>query len=285
MTESLTSRIKAGAVSAAERKVAAALIGAYPTAALGTVEAIALRAKVSAPTVLRFVAKLGFARFADFQAEVLQDVERRLGSPLQQMTRDPAEEGADHVYRRTLLMQADALRTAADQTVPQEFDAIARLLADPRMNVKVLGGRYSQNLAQRLATHLGQIRPGVTLLQQQLGFAYDILLDIGARDLIVVFDYRRYQEELLTFAAEAKRSGAKLCLMTDIWRSPIAEHADAILTSPDASASPFGSRVVPTAQIEALIAAVVELRREEVRDRFARIEELRGLGARKDDDA
>lgn len=276
-SEDLASRLRNSAVSTAERKLAAAFAENFPTSALGTVESLATRAGVSGPTVLRYLAKLGFARFAEFQAAVMREVDRQLGSPLIQMETPAAEAGGEeHLYRRVLLMQAEAFRRMADRVVPAEFDTIADLLADPKISVKTLGGRYSRNLAQRLALQLGQVRAGVTLLDQPLGFAYDALADIGPRDVIVLFDYRRYQSELLQFATLAREAGARVVLLTDLWRSPIAELAEAVLTAPDESASPFGSRVVPTAQVEALVAAVVERDRGSARQRLARLEALRG---------
>lgn len=272
----LIDKIRSSAHSAAERKVASVLVEGYPARALGTVEALARQAAVSAPSVLRYLSRLGFARFADFQAAVLVDVERQLGSPLQNLAVAEGLEASDHLYHRTLLMQAEALRMAAAQAVVGEFDAMAGLLADPGRGVRVMGGRYSQTLAQRLALQLGQLRPGVTLLQQTPGFAYDALIDIGPRDVVALFDFRRYQAETIRFAAGARQAGARICLLTDTWRSPIAEHADAVLTSPDASTSPFGSRVVATAQVEALVAAVAARIRETARARLARIEALRG---------
>lgn len=275
----LFDRIRSEARSTAERKVASTLLEGYPTRALATVEVLAKQASVSAPTVLRFLAKIGFSRFADFQAAAIADVERQLGSPLNNIRSEASAERPEHIYQRTLLMQAEALQLAAAQAMPAEFDAIVDLLVSPRATIKLLGGRYSQNLAQRLATQLGQLRPGVAFTPLMLGFAYDTLVDAGPQDVFVVFDYRRYQSELLTFAREARRSGARICLFTDIWRSPIAEYADAVLTSPDASTSPFGSRVVATAQIEAIVAAVSQRCCDWSRDRLARIEELRKLGA------
>ncbi len=275
----LFDRIRSEARSTAERKVASTLLEGYPTRALATVEVLAKQASVSAPTVLRFLAKIGFSRFADFQAAAIADVERQLGSPLNNIRAEASAEAPEHVYQRTLLMQAEALQLAAAQAMPAEFDAIVDLLVSPRAAIKLLGGRYSQNLAQRLATQLGQLRPGVAFTPLMLGFAYDALVDAGPQDVFVIFDYRRYQSELLTFARGARQSGARICLFTDIWRSPIAEYADAVLTSPDASTSPFGSRVVATAQIEAIVAAVSQRCRDWSRDRLARIEELRKLGA------
>lgn len=245
---------------------------------------MATRAGVSGPTVLRYLTKLGFPRFADFQNAVMLDVNRQLGSPLMQIEtaagQDPRKE---HLYRRVLLLQAESFRLMADRVVPAEFDAIADLLADPKRAIKALGGRYSRNLAQRLALQLGQVRSNVSLLDQPLGFAYDPLIDLGPRDVIVLFDYRRYQPELFHFAEGARVAGARIVLLTDVWRSPVATLADAVLTAPDDSASPFGSRVVPTAQVEALIAAVVELDRDRARERLARLEALRNGGDQTDE--
>jgi DNA-binding MurR/RpiR family transcriptional regulator len=274
----LFDKIREEARSTAERKVASVLLEGYPTRVLSTVEALAKQASVSAPTVLRFLAKIGYPRFADFQAAAIADVERQFGSPLNNIHAETPSDEPDHIYQRTLLMQAQALQTAAAQAMPAEFDVIVNMLANPRATIKLLGGRYSHNLAQRLALQLGQIRPSVVLMPLTLGFFYDALADAGPQDVFVIFDYRRYQPELLNFAREAKRSGGRICLFTDIWRSPISEHADAVLTSPDASTSPFGSRVVATVQIEAIVAAISHRTHDRSRDRLARIEELRKLG-------
>ncbi|WP_420325317.1 MurR/RpiR family transcriptional regulator [Mameliella sp.] len=263
--------------------MAAALAENFPSSAVGTVETLATRAGVSGPTVLRYLAKLGFPRFAAFQAAVLEEIERQLGSPLQQLNEEAGRETeGGHIYRNTLLMQSEALRKAANQVVPAEFDSIVELLANPKLRIKALGGRYSRNLAERLVMQMSQVREGVVLLRQEVGFAYDALADIGTRDLLIIFDYRRYQKELLQFARGASDAGARIVLMTDPWRSPIAQHAQAVLTAPDDTLSPFGSRVVPTAQIEALVAAVVERDRDAARARLSRMEALRARPGKDD---
>lgn len=278
-SQDLLARLRNGAQSGAERKVAAALSETFPTSALGTVEALANRAGVSGPTVLRYLNKLGFLRFAEFQAAVMRELDRQLGSPAVQMaTPSEPHDAGEHLYRRTLLMQAEALRRVADRAIPAEFDRIADLLADPKLTIRALGGRYSRNLAQRLVAHLGQIRAHVSLIDRSIGFAFDPLVDIGPRDLLVIFDYRRYQQDLLAFAQAARGQGARIVLLTDPTRSPVAELAEAVLTSPDGSPSPFASKVVATAQVEALIAAVVARDRDAARKRLERIEALRRGG-------
>ena len=148
-SDDLAARLRNSAVSQAERKLAAAFAENFPASALGTVEALAGRAGVSGPTVLRYLAKLGFVRFAEFQAAVKQEVDRQLGSPLVQMDH-PAEQAGgagDHLYRRVLLMQAESFRRMAERVVPAEFDAIADLLADPKLTIRPL---TKQELFQEL---------------------------------------------------------------------------------------------------------------------------------------
>ena len=71
-----------GDCSPAERKVARVLLAAYPSAGFETVARLAERAGVSGPTVLRFVQRLGYRGFPDFQEALRQDLDDRSASPL-----------------------------------------------------------------------------------------------------------------------------------------------------------------------------------------------------------
>ena len=75
-------RASVGRLTAQERKTAQALLANYPTAGLAPVAEFAERARVSAPTVLRFVAKLGFLGYPDFQRQLREELEAQLASPL-----------------------------------------------------------------------------------------------------------------------------------------------------------------------------------------------------------
>ena len=66
----------------AEQKVARALTTSAMLAGFETVAALAKRAGVSGPTVVRFVTRLGYASYADFQRALLNEMEARGTSPL-----------------------------------------------------------------------------------------------------------------------------------------------------------------------------------------------------------
>lgn len=75
-------RGRLGECSPAERRVARTLLAAYPSAGLGTVAALAERAEVSAPTVLRLLSRLGFGGYPEFQRALRDELAERETSPL-----------------------------------------------------------------------------------------------------------------------------------------------------------------------------------------------------------
>src|SRR3546814_3455603 len=77
-------------------------------------------------------------------------------------------------------------------------------------NVTVVGCRFSRHVACMLASYLAQLRSGV-FAQDMLSIgSFDSLLDMGRRDVLVMFDYRRYQTNVVEFATEAARRGVRI---------------------------------------------------------------------------
>src|ERR1044072_228871 len=65
-----------------EKRAAPVLLSHYPFAGLETVAEFAARAGISAPSVLRFVTRLGFSGFPEFQKHLREELEAQLLSPL-----------------------------------------------------------------------------------------------------------------------------------------------------------------------------------------------------------
>ena len=64
--------------TATEKKAAHALLANYPMQGLGTVAQFAEAAGVSSPTILRFVGRLGFPGFAEFQRKLRGELESQV---------------------------------------------------------------------------------------------------------------------------------------------------------------------------------------------------------------
>lgn len=240
----------------AERKVVRALLDDYPRLGLGPMTRLARHAGVSDPTIMRLVKKLGFAGYGDFQEALLADVDDRLRSPRTLLAERRERMGRDDTWARYLDQAGQSLQQTLGLTRPDDIQRLADWLLDSRLRVHCHGGRFSRFLAGYLVTHLRLLRPQCRLLDDG-ALLPDQLYDLGRQDLLVLFDYRRYQSQAQHVAQAAKARGTRLVLFTDIYASPLREHADLIVSSPVESASPFDSLVPAMAQVEALVATLV----------------------------
>ncbi|HFD15576.1 MAG TPA: MurR/RpiR family transcriptional regulator, partial [Rhodospirillales bacterium] len=223
----------------AERRVAHVLLGRYPLAGLETVQALARRAGVSTASVLRFTGKLGFPSYNAFQGELRAQLAATLQSPLTRYRAgDDVPAGGDAgLVRRHLAEIRGALVEAESLVVASEIEATVGLLADLRRPVYLLGGRYSGRIAGYMADLLRGVRPQVIHVDGQTQKWADHLLDIGRRSVLVCFDFRRYQADVLAFAEHAAKRGARVVLITDPWHSAIERVATHLLPVPVASPS------------------------------------------------
>ncbi|MFO6013791.1 MurR/RpiR family transcriptional regulator, partial [Pseudomonas aeruginosa] len=245
-----------------------------PRLGLGPMTRLARHAGVSDPTIMRLVKKLGFAGYGDFQEALLADVDDRLRSPRTLLAERRERMGRDDTWARYLDQAGQSLQQTLGLTRPDDIQRLADWLLDSRLRVHCHGGRFSRFLAGYLVTHLRLLRPQCRLLDDG-ALLPDQLYDLGRQDLLVLFDYRRYQSQAQHVAQAAKARGTRLVLFTDIYASPLREHADLIVSSPVESASPFDSLVPAMAQVEALVATLVARMGAPLDERLEGIDQLR----------
>jgi DNA-binding MurR/RpiR family transcriptional regulator len=264
-------------LSASERKVADALLEAYPIAGLETVARLALRAGVSSPTVLRFSTRIGFASFSDLQIRLRREVQESLGSPARRyesINRDllPASPAFTTAVRDLFV---GTLTNAFEELSSAELDRVTRMVADRSRRITLIGGRFSKILATYLGAHLQMLRLGVQVVSEDELATLNSLASIRRNDLLIAFDFRRYDKQVIKFARAHQRGGGEVLLFTDNGLSPIAAVAAAVLPTPVESFSPFDSLVPAMAMAEALIAAVAVECGEQGRRRVNKFERHR----------
>lgn len=258
----------------AEGRVAHALLGEYPVAGLETVARLAKRAGTSGPTILRFVGRLGFASYAAFQEALRNEIHVRLQGPLTRYSTLPRGDEAD-LSRQVSEALRSNIEGAAGNTSREDIAAIVAQLCDLDRNVFFLGGRFSWMLASYFHHYLRELRPGARIIRDSSAAWADYLLDVRPGDVLVVFDFRRYQDDVLEFAKGAAAQGASIVLITDVWYSPIAAFASFVIACPVGIPSAFDSGVSGLAMVEVLVAGVVEALGETAKDRIAALEQLR----------
>lgn len=265
------------ALTPSESKIVQLLLADYPVAGLGTASSLAKRAGVSDPTVVRLINKLGFEHFSAFQASLLGEVEARLRSPLMMIDAKRAESGG--AARGYMISVIQELQKAAEAAVDEPYDRAADLIMRTKGRILLLGGRFSRHIAAMLAGYLLQFRSDVRVVAPVTAESFDELVDLGPRDTLIVFDYRRYQTDVVEFARQAQARGLRVVLFSDPWRSPIAEIAETVIICSAEVDSPYDSMAPAIAQMEALVARIVARDKGAVEGRISEIEKLRARNA------
>ena len=229
---------------------------------------------MSPPTVTRFIAKLGLGGYTEFQDVLRAEVQARLSSPLARYELEPPSAG-DTALSSAVRASQENLRATLTLISQDEFDRVSDLVADIRRRIFVLGGRVSAALARYLASQLNLLRADVTLLESERSTPAAGLVDLGRRDVLIAFDYRRYQADTVSAAREAASRGGTVVLLTDPWMSPAAASARFVLVSSVETVAPFDSMVAAVAVVEALIATVLNRLGEGAHERMRCLDELR----------
>lgn len=260
--------------TAVERKIAQVVLAEYPYAGLVPIHDLARRAGVSAPSITRFVAKLGCAGFHDFQRRLIGELKERALSPVDLQGRD-ADPRDGHFLTGYAARTATIVGRLAEGISLPQFDALCDLLADPRMRVHLIGGRVTDSIAHLLAAHLVQIRGDVRRLPTDPEDWPAATLGLSRRDALIVFDIRRYDPRLAVLAEAAAARGATVVAITDRWLSPVSLHARLTFPMPIDVGTAWDTHVALVALVEALIVRVSERDWPGASRRIAQIDALR----------
>lgn len=254
-----------------EKRAAQRLLADYPVAGLDTVAAFGKASGVSGPTVLRMIAKLGFDSYGEFQKALRLELAAQRETPLMKGSDFSANDQLDRFAEATIANLRESIAN-----VPRgEFEAIVRLLSDRNRPIHVLGGRFTDAIADYMVAHLRVLRPQVRRITGQRFGWLDQLLDVGKRDVFVLFDIRRYSEDLAELARAASQRGATVTLFTDQWMSPISKVAKHVLPARVVVPSIWDSSAGLLLLVEALLSAIAAELGPTARNRLAAIERLR----------
>jgi DNA-binding MurR/RpiR family transcriptional regulator len=258
----------------AEKQLAATLLDNYPVSGLGSITTVAENAGVSTPTVARMVQKIGFRGFPDFQQRLHQELEATISNPISKHDRWAANAPGTHILNRFADATMNNMRATLAQLETAEFDGAAAMIADRKRNVYLVGGRITRALADYFFTHLQVIRSGVTQIASNSSSWPHYVLDMKKGDVLIMFDIRRYEQEMETLSRIARERGVEIILFTDQWSSPIAKSARRVFRIQIEAPSAWDSTVVILFAVEALIEAVQSSIWDETRDRMKTLEGL-----------
>ena len=266
-------RERLGEMTPSERRVARTLLATYPTAGLESLPQLAEGSGVTGPTVLRFVRKIGFEGYPDFQRSLRQEVQARTeGLPSLYRTKGGSQD--DDVLRQS----HEAFTSALDATLDVELAGTG-----PGAGRRAAGRSASAGSGSRaggsasswrryLCLQMRMLRPGCASSGNHRSDGSSTAYEISRRDVVCLFDYRRYQQDTIAAGKVAADHGAVVVVFTDPWLSPAVEHARHVLISHADSASPFDSLLGAFALTEVIAAKVVVALGDRGRTRVAELE-------------
>jgi DNA-binding MurR/RpiR family transcriptional regulator len=259
-----------------ERKLAATILSDYPFSGLSPIHELARHSEVSAPSISRFVTKIGLEGYQEFQRELISELKQGLRSPLELHAPGRPVEGG--FLKDFIAKSTSQMAMAADAITEEQFLQICTLLADPKRRIFVLGGRISDTIAKHLTFHLRLIRKDVYHLPVDTEMWPDYLMRMRQGDILYLTDFRRYErrlERLACKAAEIKH--ARIVLMTDKWISPIAKYAHEVLPVPIDSGTLWDTYSAALAVTEAIVTRLAEQDWDKARARMETWEKLRSI--------
>ncbi len=257
-----------------ERQLANSLLKDYPISAMGSITYIAEKADVSTPTVARMIHKLGFKGFPQFQQSLKNELSAKISSPIDKHEIWAKSAPDTHTLNQFTEAVTHNIRRTLNQTDPKEFDSVCKLLADSSKQIFITGGRITRSLAEYFFTHLQMIRSGVTHLHAVTNAWPHYIIDMQKNDILIIFDIRRYENDLLRLAEIAQQRKVSIVLFTDQWGSPVSKYAKYKFNCQIEVPSAWDSCIVISLILEALIAALQNTRWPETKKRMKILEEL-----------
>ena len=256
-----------------ERRLTSVLLADYPFAGLVSIQELSQRAQISAPSVSRYVNKLGCAGFHEFQQRLVKELKQSHQSPID-LRQDSAIDQTAPLA--SYLARVESLNAELVKRItPKQFERICAMLCDPKRRVYMIGGRMSDSIAEFFVRHLRQIRKDVFHIPSEQEIWPEYLLRIRPRDVVLIFDFRRYQTSLARLSEHVIARKGQTIVITDQWISPAAKNATELVSVPIVSGTLWDSYLPAFALVEALLVPLAERDWEATKSRIAQWDSLR----------
>lgn len=260
-------RKHSASLTAAERRVAAAILESPQAVGFGTVADLARTADVGAASVVRLANKLGFDGYSELQQSIRDDLSAQLRPAAERIHDDTSASVAAHAEAELTNVRA-TLAAVSDEALAN----LVERLADLDRRVLIVSGDASNGVVRQFAAELNQLRPDVELVE---GSAVRVGRQLGLADpsaTAIVIDLRRYEQWVLDTHAALSERGVWSAGITDSVLSPIATSADATFVVTGGAVGPFDSHVGILSVLNLIINSVAAELRVTAADRLAAIE-------------
>ncbi len=262
-------------LTASDRKIADYLLRTYPAGLLENASSIARALDVNVSTVSRFFPKIGYRSIRSAHRELKDGLDFLIASPLtrSQARPRPTPDGRG-LFQEVLRLDTRNIQDTFRDVSFADVRKLMLLLRDRTRSVYFFGPRKHHSLCYYAFIQLSGIRENVVLAPTDNYFVADLLARLRARDVLWLFDFRRYPRLSGKVAEYGAEAGAAIVLFTDSALAPLVPYADLTFTVATRGVSWFDSYTAGVALINALLAEYVRRAGNSARERYAIRERL-----------
>ena len=221
-----------------EKRIASCILEAPEIFVNETITQLAARAKTSSGSIVKFAASMGFKGYSNMKIEIAQGLEQPRILSFDGV--DPTD--GPKAAMQKLMQAAQTAFTDTYSAISMELGEAAELLAKAR-RIEIYAAGSSLPVAQDAHYRLMRLGLPAVILPDPL-LASMSAAQLGEHDVVIAVSDKGRTNNTLTAAQIAKRSGAKLLVLTSVQDSPLAKLADVALISVSVEAVAYREAVV-----------------------------------------
>jgi DNA-binding MurR/RpiR family transcriptional regulator len=248
-------KAKADLLPRAQRKLLEFILANEEESVFLRIGDLARRAEVSQATVTRLSRGLGFKGFPELQKE-LQRLFRNKLTTTSRLQKTAKKVGSERdVLTKVLETDIENIAGTLRETSLSEFRRFVKCLASAD-RIVIVGLRSIHSLAVFMAVALEFLQREVWLVQPGIGDMWDRMVGLKKGDVVLGISFPRYTNETVEVLHWAKTWGLTTLAITDSPISPLAQHADHVLTARYHMDSFIESFTAPLSLINAIVTAL-----------------------------
>lgn len=262
---------KNASLSKGQKRIASFILEHHDKAAFMTAAELGAACGVSESTVVRFAYALELEGYPALQKSMEKMVLSKLTSV--ERVRLADEIPSDDVLKTVLANDINSLQQTLEMADPHMFSLAADQIVSAR-RVGILGLRSAMPLAQFFAYYLDYIRGNIVNFSGNRDNLKEEILRLEREDVLVCISFPRYSARTVEAVRLAKERGAFLIALTDKLASPIGSISDITILAKSDMASFADSLTAPLSVINALITAVGQRCRPELKHHLQELENM-----------
>ena len=224
-------------------------------------------------TVVRFISRLGYSSFAEFQQSLRKELLLKLetADSLRQRQAGQSKDSIDQ-FRLHCELIARNLEEACRRIDEHTLRKCADLIAECSGSIYILGRRMSFGMAYLFSIQLSYLRDGVVLIDNLGGNSPNYINQMSSQDIIFAVFQSRYSRFTEQTAQAGVQRGSRLILLTDRELNPLSHLASFQLVAPSEGRYIFDSRCMGLAVLETLVNLVAVRYKNHLSPRFKQLE-------------